>query len=241
MRIAAIGDIHGKNYWKIFESIKDQYDKIIFIGDYVDSFDISDNLMIKNLNEIIEFKKQNLEKVELLLGNHDNQYLFDSLPTKCSGFRQSISVLLSTIFKSNENLFTCAYQYQDLLFTHGGLINKFYHDLIDQIEKIEEQSYSDYLNFIGKNKMSLLLDVSLFRGGKDKYSGIFWADWIEMINQEFHLPLSQVIGHSAMYGGQYKKTNNNHFIIDIDILDTEKAYFEFIYNDICEFKKIKIK
>jgi predicted phosphodiesterase len=241
MRIAAIGDIHGRNYWKIFESVKDQYDKIIFIGDYVDSFNIDDNLIIKNLNEIIEFKKQNLKKVELLLGNHDNQYLFDSLQTRCSGFRQSISSLLSTIFKSNEKLFTCSYQYQDLLFTHGGLINKFYLNLIQRVEKGEEQRYSDYLNFIGKNKISLLLDVSLFRGGKDKYSGIFWADWIEMITQDFHLPINQVIGHSARYGGEHKKINDDHFIIDIDILDKEKVYFEFIQNDKWEFKKIKIE
>jgi predicted phosphodiesterase len=50
MKIASIGDIHGRNYWKIFKSVKDQYDKIIFIGDYVDSFNIDDNLIIKNLH-----------------------------------------------------------------------------------------------------------------------------------------------------------------------------------------------
>ena len=32
----------------IFESVKNQYDKIIFMGDYVDDFNLSDNIIIKN-------------------------------------------------------------------------------------------------------------------------------------------------------------------------------------------------
>ena len=79
----SIGDIHGRNTWKnpvfgsvmdyeqwrrevdngIVEFMADQYpklqslDKIVFIGDYVDSFDISNVDMLRNLEEIIHFKK----------------------------------------------------------------------------------------------------------------------------------------------------------------------------------------
>ena len=240
MKIAAIGDIHGKNLWKIFESVKNQYDKIIFMGDYVDDFNLSDNIIIKNLNEIIDFKKENIEKVVLLLGNHDNQYLFEKFPkTRCSGYRPSINVLLNNIFTSNKNLFQFSYQYNDLLFTHGGLITEFYNNLTKQIEKEENQNYSEYLNFIGKNKISMLFDVSNYRGGSDEHSGIFWADWIEMINQKNILPVNQVIGHSARHGGKFKKINKK-FIVNIDILDHKKVYFEFLYNNKWEYKKIKI-
>ena len=68
MRICAIGDIHGRNDWEKVDPNK--YDKIIFVGDYVDSFDIPTGEILKNLENIIAFKKEYYDKVILLLGNH---------------------------------------------------------------------------------------------------------------------------------------------------------------------------
>ena len=76
MKTITIGDIHGRSDWQEIDPAN--YDKIIFVGDYVDSFTVSDIDIITNLLNIIQFKKDNMNKVVLLLGNHDLQYLFSN-------------------------------------------------------------------------------------------------------------------------------------------------------------------
>ena len=106
--ILTIGDVHGRSTWKeiIFggeteyfwwkQSIEEGYDeektyefqkfdKIIFLGDYEDSFDKSNVEILENLKDIIQFAKAYSNLVVLLLGNHDIQYIVkDKI---CSGYR----------------------------------------------------------------------------------------------------------------------------------------------------------
>ena len=63
-KILTIGDIHGREIWKEFVDIKSLLSSnsnipeylYIFLGDYVDSYDISGDKIIENLLEIIKFK-----------------------------------------------------------------------------------------------------------------------------------------------------------------------------------------
>lgn len=73
MKIITIGSIHGRDSWK--EIVKQDFDKVIFIGDYFDSFDIPFKDQLQNFQAIIAFKKQNPDRVVLLIGEHDYQYL----------------------------------------------------------------------------------------------------------------------------------------------------------------------
>jgi len=54
MKTITIGDLHGKDYWKNIDIEK--YDKVIFLGDYVDSFNESNDGIYNNLKEVIELK-----------------------------------------------------------------------------------------------------------------------------------------------------------------------------------------
>lgn len=84
MKIIALGDIHGINTWK--KVVKDNtFDVCVFVGDYFDSFDVDTDTQIANFKEIIEFKKQNYDKVLLLMGNHDLHYLLKD--EQYSGFQ----------------------------------------------------------------------------------------------------------------------------------------------------------
>ncbi|MDD2871198.1 MAG: metallophosphoesterase [Candidatus Gracilibacteria bacterium] len=69
MKYLVLGDIHGQ-YDRLRE-ILDKYfsisDKVIFLGDYIDKNKDS----IKTLDFIIELKKENINKVEILWGNHE--------------------------------------------------------------------------------------------------------------------------------------------------------------------------
>ena len=50
-----IGDIHGRSIWKQIVE-KENADRVIFIGDYFDSYDIIAVEQIQNFKDIIEYK-----------------------------------------------------------------------------------------------------------------------------------------------------------------------------------------
>ncbi len=163
-KILTIGDIHGRDYWKFithgssyeFEQwvtmvnaganpmddlFKEDYsyfsaDKIVFVGDYVDSFTISNVEIKKNLEDIIFFKKTLPNKVVLLWGNHDVQYF---IPNQiCSGYRPEARWDLQILFESNKDLFQMAYHEGDYLWTHAGLLKPVLSDLLKHHPDLKE-------------------------------------------------------------------------------------------------------
>ena len=81
-KILVFGDIHGRTFWKKpAMELVDKVDKIIFLGDYLDSYpdewsekhDRWDDLT--NFMDIVEFKSEHNDKAVLLLGNHKKNSL----------------------------------------------------------------------------------------------------------------------------------------------------------------------
>ena len=70
MKTVIIGDTHGRSIWKLIVNQEQDADRIIFIGDYFDSFEISGVEQIQNFKEIIEYKKTSGKEVIMLIGNH---------------------------------------------------------------------------------------------------------------------------------------------------------------------------
>lgn len=77
MKIIAIGDTHGKNTWERIVEKENDADVFVFIGDYFDSFDIPFETQMENFKKIIAFKKANMDRVILLIGNHDFHYIYN--------------------------------------------------------------------------------------------------------------------------------------------------------------------
>ncbi len=120
-KIVVIGDIHGRDIWKkIIEKEKDA-DKIIFMGDYFDSFDIPFYEQFDNWIEIIKFKKENPEKVVLLIGNHCFHYISET--EKYSGYQRNYALKIGTSIQNaiDTNLMQIAYLNNKFLFTHAGV------------------------------------------------------------------------------------------------------------------------
>ena len=68
-----IGDIHGRTNWK---GLVNEDFINIFVGDYFDPYTwIPFYELQQNFQEIIDLKKQLPDKVVLLYGNHDYEYL----------------------------------------------------------------------------------------------------------------------------------------------------------------------
>ena len=70
MKICVISDIHGSDRWKeIISQEKNNVDKFIFLGDYMDNkdMDITPREQFENLLEIIETRE--VYYIDLLIGN----------------------------------------------------------------------------------------------------------------------------------------------------------------------------
>ena len=73
MKTLVLGDIHGRSVWKLIYELE-KPDRIVFIGDYFDSFDIKGADQLSNFQDIIKFKESGVCEVVLLIGNHDYHY-----------------------------------------------------------------------------------------------------------------------------------------------------------------------
>lgn len=224
MKIIAVGDLHGKDCWKQIDP--SQWDKIVFIGDYVDGSKSNDEL-IENLQNIIEFKKTYKEKVILLLGNHDIQYL-DFPKYECSGYRSDMQAVLGSIFQSNRGHFQVAYQVKSWLFTHAGVsINWHKYFLYRHVPGIRDWQIplGDALNKIQDSDDQWVLHaVSYHRGGDQLYGGITWADYNETCNN-FLPGYHQVVGHTKR-NEISTEGNTESSITYIDVLNTMIQFYE---------------
>lgn len=118
MKHIFIGDIHGRDNWQTINVRK--YDKIVFVGDYVDSHTLSDHAILENFKKITALKLRHPEKVVLLLGNHDIHYLHYP-GHQCSGFRDSMQRGLTHLYNKHREDFQVAYQCGKHICTHAGI------------------------------------------------------------------------------------------------------------------------
>jgi predicted MPP superfamily phosphohydrolase len=127
-KIICIGDVHGRTHWKkIVEEEKDA-DKIVFIGDYWDSWQVKFEQQRSNFLEILELKRSMPDKVVLLLGNHDYHYV--QYGEQYSGYQADHADEIGFIVREalKEKLIQTAYSDGKYLFTHAGVTNTWLED-----------------------------------------------------------------------------------------------------------------
>ena len=241
INIMSIGDIHGRNSWKInifgslqaydwwknevdegiIEVMSDQYpvlhsmEKIIFVGDYVDSFDVSNEDMLNNLDDIIHFKRTYPEKVILLLGNHDIQYIVKD--NVCSGFRPEMKIDIEQRFNDNADLFQICYLHigtnpsgspRRTLWTHAGITQgwlrnakrqtmfnpkyRFYEEFRD----LDYEPIDVFLEFCWKFRSKCLFDVDSDSGGLNRWAGPLWVR-PTTLRFECVEGYDQIVGHTV--------------------------------------------
>ena len=118
MKTLLIGDIHGRTTWKEIIQ-KESPNRVVFFGDYFDSFDISGIDQIHNFNQIIEFKETTDIEVIMLIGNHDHHYLH--IGETYSGFQPALQHDIYSTLKRNTKYLQVVYLFDNILCSHAGI------------------------------------------------------------------------------------------------------------------------
>lgn len=227
MKIVAIGDIHGLDTWKEIVKLHPDADKYVFIGDYFDSFDIYPVVQIQNFKEILEFKNDNMDKVELLIGNHDFHYTNLTLQ-KYSGFNNVMSFDYGNLVNeniSNRNL-KMIFKYNDFIFSHAGISKTWAMNYNLNINDIESE-----VNLLFKYNPSafeFVHGVCDGTGSSVEHSPI-WIRPNALIKDK--IDGIHIFGHTHMNEVSY--IENEYY--NIDCLPNQYLVIE---NDICIIKNI---
>ena len=238
-QILVVPDVHGRLFWK--EPVRkylDVVDRIIFLGDYLDPYENEVGLaedIYQNMMEIIDLKQENMEKVVLLKGNHDQHYASERFEELAGGTRMD---------QHNWNKYHQAFvDYKDLfqiahietintlpyVFTHAGLtlywlkkVNDNIWQLPDNLISIDDSVVIEGINLLdddGKGQ-DMLATIGTHRSWfGEKTGSVLWADIEEHaipyapsaygLNKVF-----QVFGHSKLRRGYDMLEYDNLAMID---------------------------
>ena len=219
MKYLIVPDVHGRSFWKtsVYNFLKDDDVKIIFLGDYLDPYpdewktDDYQTIAIDTFKEILKLKRDNPSKIILLQGNHDMEYSISTRICDCRRDRERYDYI-KQIFVENHQLFQLCYETKindkRFIFSHAG-INMTTIDIYD-FKGVTDDNVVDYLN----NAFSLMLDgefpdeytlamylgaCSYYRGGYDMSSSCVWADLREFIYDKPKQIGYQIFGHTRAY------------------------------------------
>ncbi len=221
MKIIAIGDTHGKSIWKLFTKKEFDADRIIFIGDYFDSFDIAYREQMKNFLEILTFKKDNPDKVTLLLGNHDYHYILES--ERYSGYQDEYAFAIGAIIQKaiNEDLITIGTREGDYIFTHAGITNTWAkNNGVEIFNKPTREMWAMLKNCPEVFKFTEGENHSNF--GDDITQSPIWVRPESLMSDPLDScgeRIIQVVGHT-----KFKQINIEGRFIFIDVLDFANQY-----------------
>jgi hypothetical protein len=243
MKVLAIGDIHGDDWWKSvifgagalhdsfkensgishenFRFVKDSLN-VVFVGDYVDSHHIPNDEVLENLRDIVHLARTFPERVTLLLGNHDIQYI--DTKYRCSGFRAELLHDYKEIFEKNRDLFKAAYSFGDYIVSHAGITQRLWNICEKKLRESQhlydyndpEKTIADHLNFLYEIRYEPLFYAGYARGGISITPGIFWADKRELIADPL-AGYSQIVGHTRQKEKNTIALEGGHTLHFIDV------------------------
>jgi len=176
-----VGDSHNK--WRIVEQIleleKDNYEKVILLGDTFDSYYDTPDMA----KETAIWLKQKIHdpKFTILAGNHCSAYVWHhNSNLYCSGFSHEKTRAIYSVLTKEELLkLKVFYSLDNILFTHASLGRKFLDYMIRKgysdefeytlpniIEKMEEWSEKAY-QLLSVNQCHPLYAAGWSRGGPE--------------------------------------------------------------------------
>ena len=205
MKILCVGDIHAKPQivYEVAKLVKD-YDRVIFLGDYVDDWGADPDQSRIALEAVIELATLN-PNVVLIRGNHDfsEYYGYTKREFMCSGFNIETHNLCQRLYRDNwDKMQTCYivhsnsedYPFEDYWITHAGITNGWYKEWSEGFGKLP-------LNEKAKTSLcdteELLAQVGSARGGRSLNPSPIWADYYELVASPKSY-INQIVGHTPV-------------------------------------------
>jgi hypothetical protein len=241
MKTVVIGDIHGRSVWKLIVEIE-KPDRVVFIGDYFDSFDIKGLDQLNNFQDIIAFKESGKCDVIMLIGNHDHHYFPEIGDTGTSGYQYTLAPSIQHVIHDNRHHLQMAYQVGEFLFSHAGVSSAFMDNVfsdeygwkteniavdLNELFKYKPTSF-EFAAQITVRKMSQYIDPT----GDDIEQSPIWIrprSLFKANHDTLRKQVIQVVGHTQIEKIDIKGLSTGERYYLIDCLGTSGQYM--IIND----------
>ena len=225
MKTIFLGDTHGRSLWKDIIA-KETPDRVVFIGDYFDSFDIGSAEQQFNFKEIIAFKESAQYEVIMLIGNHDYHYYPGG--ETYSGYQHGAAPAIRQLLEENKHHLQMCYQLDNILCSHAGIGHNW---LVEQ-EKYESGSIADFVNDIWNYKPIRFMFYGFDPYGDNKTQTPIWIRPASLLsgNRDTFLKTDyiQIAGHTQVHKIDIKGKATGGRYYFIDAID-ERQYL--IYDD----------
>lgn len=266
IQILVIPDVHGRDFWKapVKETLENTDAKIIFLGDYTDVYledfqeiygyklDEEGDYYSKDapkigalledtvemLRTIIELKKNNSDRITLLLGNHDCGYAISPYISSCRRDKVRYKNICK-LFNENRELFQLADEAyindKHFIFSHAGINKEYAHYCFE--DEVNEENVVKLFNekYFEDNYgiMDTLGIYSRLRGRwGGKYGSLVWADALEWITDESNEAYGySIVGHTRVS----KPIINDKFAF----IDNQQAFVINSNGEISTYKDFK--
>lgn len=222
MKTVVIGDVHGRSLWKLIVN-QENPDRVIFIGDYFDSFDISGVEQIQNFKEIVKYKTTSGKEVIILVGNHDHHYYPEIGYTGTSGYQKGIAPNITQVIDENRQHLQIAYSFDEFLFTHAGVSPTFMDGEFGE-EGWVEDNVVELLNDLFKYKPKSFDFNGTDPYGDNTYQTPIWIrpKSLMAVNKKHDKGLKkkyiQIVGHTQVKKldlvGAQKAAGGRYYLID---------------------------
>jgi hypothetical protein len=230
MKTIAIGDIHGRSIWLDILK-KEMPDRVIFVGDYFDSFAIDINTQVENFNNIIKWKEDNPNtEVILLIGNHDIHYFREIGYCGTSGYQSHNKFILEHLIETHRGCLRMSYQFDDILITHAGVSKTFLYNNFNEIGQID--GIAERLNELFYYRPNKFLfnseDVSFCDPyGDNPHQSPIWIRPKSLMADNrgtlLKSELRQIVGHTSFKTIDMGKSTGGRYYF-IDVLDESSEY-----------------
>lgn len=186
MKILINPDVHGRTFWVEPCTHIDEFDKVVFLGDYHDPYKyegITEEQSLVNLTHLVNFYKEHSDKIICLYGNHDANYI--STPTADRYDLEHAEQVRELLEQLD---LTLMYKIDNYLFSHSGVLAGW----LDRNELSLEEAMDLDLD------SPKLLQISRNRGGWDMYGSCIWGDAQEFLGAYVPANLYQIFGHTQL-------------------------------------------
>ena len=190
MRTLIIPDIHNQTQNADHWLKTQQYDRVVFLGDYFDNFGDSE----LEARQTALWLRERMEARDdvFLLGNHDASYLFpDSPELECPGFTRAKSRAIHEILEPRHwKRLALAHFEQGWLVSHAGFHPVWMKE--PTVEKILARCRKA-MRLAAKRSIDPILGAGQDRGGMQRFGGPLWMDFDSL----YPIPhINQIVGHT---------------------------------------------